>query len=218
MLRTNLKPWLVLTHFLIPALHCSLSLSLSPPPPIVPVRFFVCNLCSHPSLNSMIKQNSNFQEFNSLSIWVLLLRDSCNWGYFALSNVLDVCELNLFSFCFWVIWTVIIGSKWHDDRASSYESGVEFDGVKCLLNWIFFSLSLCFGSFGRWSSEAPNGRLTKQSKSIWVKCGIQWHTKKACSELLMGMPPKANKEPIMWRTTCCSYLSIERRVVRMWSS
>lgn len=131
MLRTNLKPWLVLTHFLIPAQHCSLSLSL-PPPSIVPVRFFVCNLCS--SLNSMIKQNSKFQEFNSLSIWVLLLRDSCNRGYFALSNVLDVCELNLFSFCFWVIWMVIIGSKWHDDRASSYESGVEFDGVKCLLN------------------------------------------------------------------------------------
>lgn len=113
------------------------TLVLAPPrPPTLCLCDFVCAICAptHPSLNSMIKQNSNFQEFNTLLIWVvLLLRDSCN-GCYTLHWATCWMFVNwIFSlFCFWVIWTVIIGSKWHDDQASSYESGVEFDGVECL--------------------------------------------------------------------------------------
>ncbi len=165
MLRTNPKPWLVLTHFMIPA------------PQALCLCDFLCAICAPTPLSiPWSKQNSNFQEFN------------CHYGFYCWGILVTEATLHwatcwmfvnwIFSpSVFWGHLDVIIGSKWHDDRASSYESGVEFDGVKCLLNWIFFSLSVSvLGHLEGDHQRLPNGRLTKQSKSIWVKCGIQWHT------------------------------------------
>ncbi len=43
--------------------------------------------------------------------------------------MLNAYELNIFSFCVWVIWKVISGSKWHVDQANPYESCVGFNNT-----------------------------------------------------------------------------------------
>jgi hypothetical protein len=80
-----------------------------------------------------------------------------------LSIVLDVCEFNLFSFCFWVIWKVIIGSKWHAARVSSHEASVEFNGVECL--WVEF-FSVCVWVI--WKVIRGSRWLVDQAKQVHI--------------------------------------------------
>ncbi len=94
------------------------------------------------SLNSMIKQNSNFQEFNTLSTWwVLLLSHSCNRCYFALSNiVLDVLWIESFLLLF-------LGPKRDScNRCCCFALSNVLDVL-----WIESFSPFVFGSFGRWS-------------------------------------------------------------------
>jgi hypothetical protein len=189
MLRTNLKPWLALTHFLMPAQHWSLHPRT---PNIVHLLFFVCNLCPPPLSQFHDQTKLKFQEFNTMSIWVLLLRDSCKPMLLCIEQRVG-CFVNwIFSpFCFWVIWTVIN----HRLQMASWPS--KFIWVRCrirwcwmLENWIFSFLAqfVFLGHLRRWS-EAPNGRLTKQSKSNMSQVWDSMTHSNACKWVVDGYGP-----------------------------
>jgi hypothetical protein len=141
----------------------------------------------------------------TLSIWVLLLRDSCK-------PMLLCIEHRVGCFVNWIFFSFLFLGHLDGDHSLQMASWLsKFIRVRCrirwcwmLVNWIF-SRSVCvFGSFG--DQRLQMAGWPSKASPIWVKCGISMTHSKACKWVVDGYAPQGNKEPIMWRTTCCSYL------------
>lgn len=116
MLRTNPKPWLVLTHFLIPA------------PQALCLCDFLCAICAPTPLSiPWSKQNSNFQEFN------------CHYGFYCWGILVTEATLHWATCWMFVNWifspSVFWGHLDGDHRLQMAWWPSKFIWVRCRIRW-----------------------------------------------------------------------------------
>jgi hypothetical protein len=140
---------------------------VSPPrtPDIVHLQFFVCKFVPPPLSQFHDQTKLKFQGFNTMSIWVLLLRDSCK-------PMLLCIEQRVGCFVNWIFSPFVLPYQYEFYCWGILVTDATLHWATC---WMFCELNLFYFLFlGHLDGDHRLQMACWLSKFIWVRCRIRW--------------------------------------------